>query len=209
MKWGIYIDPKTKETRLLPYNSGCGIDLPLHFQGAIPARHVFQQIIERLTTSVSSQICVERLKAVGIDWKVQSFNKACKAVNDYIFAPFAQLTISDTTSIIPLDKPDEVDLPDNYQESELTVQDQVVPIWSDPSASDRYYLIYALNTRTGQEDLYQYDSEDGTYQYFEVPAPAEEEEAAPALPGAAGASAFSTASFIFFSSSSGCTGLAM
>ena len=91
VKWGIYIDPKTKETRLLPYNSGCGIDLPLHFQGAIPARHVFQQIIERLTTSVSSQICVERLKAVGIDWKVQSFNKACKAVNDYIFAPFAQM----------------------------------------------------------------------------------------------------------------------
>lgn len=106
---------------------------------------------------------------------------------DATFAPFAQLTISDTTSIIPLDKPDEVDLPDNYQESELTVQDQVFPIWSDPSASDRYYLIYALNTRTGQEDLYQYDSEDGTYQYFEAPAPAEEEEAAPALPGAAGA----------------------
>ena len=86
VKWGIYIDPKTKEVRLLPYMSGCGIDLPLHFQGAIPARHVFQQIIERLTTSVSSQICVER-----IDWKVQSFNKACKAVNDYIFAPFAQM----------------------------------------------------------------------------------------------------------------------
>lgn len=106
---------------------------------------------------------------------------------DATFAPFAQLTISDTTSIIPLNKPEEVDLPDNYQESELTVQDQVFPIWSDPSASDRYYLIYALNTRTGEESLYQYDSEDGTYQYFEVPEPVEEEEAAPALPGAAGA----------------------
>lgn len=106
---------------------------------------------------------------------------------DATFAPFAQLTISDTTSIIPLDKPEEVDLPDNYQESELTVQDQVFPIWSDPSASDRYYLIYALNTRTGEESLYQYDSEDGTYQYFEVPEPVEEEEVAPALPGAAGA----------------------
>ena len=106
---------------------------------------------------------------------------------DATFAPFAQLTISDTTSIIPLDKPEKVDLPDNYQESELTVQDQVFPIWSDPAASDRYYLIYALNTRTGQESLYQYDSEDGTYQYFEVPEPVEEEEAAPALPGAAGA----------------------
>ena len=106
---------------------------------------------------------------------------------DATFAPFAQLTISDTTSIIPLDKPEEVNLPDNYQESELTVQDQVFPIWSDPSVSDRYYLIYALNTRTGQESLYQYDSEDGTYQYFEAPQPVEEEETAPALPGAVGA----------------------
>lgn len=106
---------------------------------------------------------------------------------DATFAPFAQLTISDTTSIIPLDKPEEVNLPDNYQESELTVQDQVFPIWSDPSVSDRYYLIYALNTRTGQESLYQYDSEDGTYQYFEAPQPVEEEETAQALPGAVGA----------------------
>ncbi len=106
---------------------------------------------------------------------------------DATFAPFAQLTISDTTSIIPLDKPEEVNLPDNYQESELTVQDQVFPIWSDPSVSDRYYLIYALNTRTGQESLYQYDSEDGTYQYFEASEPVEEEETAPALPGAVGA----------------------
>ena len=80
-----------------------------------------------------------------------------------------------------------MNLPDNYQQSELTVQDQVFPIWSDPSVSDRYYLIYALNTRTGQESLYQYDSEDGTYQYFEAPEPAEEEETASALPGTVGA----------------------
>lgn len=103
------------------------------------------------------------------------------------FAPFILLAISDTTSIIPLDKPEEVNLPDNYQESELTVQDQVYPIWSDPSVSDRYYVIYALNTRTGQEDLYQYDSEDGTYQYFTAPEPVEEEETESALPGALGA----------------------
>ena len=106
---------------------------------------------------------------------------------DATFAPFILLAISDTTSIIPLDKPDEVNLPDNYQESELTVQEQVYPIWSDPSVSDRYYVIYALNTRTGQEDLYQYDSEDETYQYFVAPEPVEEEETGSALPGAAGA----------------------
>ena len=106
---------------------------------------------------------------------------------DATFVPFAQLTISDTTAIIPLDKPEAVNLPDNYQESQLTVQSYVFPIWSDPTVSSRYYLIYALNTRTGQEDLYQYDSEDGTYQYFESSEQTEQEEAAPVLPGTVGA----------------------
>lgn len=77
--------------------------------------------------------------------------------------------MSDITSIILLNKPDQVSLPDNYQQVELTVSDQTFPAWSDPSNS-RFYVIYALNTRTGQEGLYQYDTEDGTYQSFTAPA---------------------------------------
>ena len=50
----------------------------------------------------------------------------------------------------------------------MTVQEENFPAWSDPSNS-RYYVIYALNTRTGEKSFYQYDTEDGTYQYFEAP----------------------------------------
>lgn len=105
---------------------------------------------------------------------------------DATFAPYAELMISDTTSIIPLDKVDAVKLPENYQQSELTVQDQVFPVWSDPEISGRYYLIYALNTRTAQESLYQYDVEDGTYQYIEAPEQAEDADTQSALPGKIG-----------------------
>lgn len=89
--------------------------------------------------------------------------------DDATFSPYLEVSVSDITSIILLNKPDQVSLPDNYQQVELTVSDQTFPAWSDPSNS-RFYVIYALNTRTGQEGLYQYDTEDGTYQSFTAPA---------------------------------------
>lgn len=101
------------------------------------------------------------------------------------FSPYVVLTISDTTSIIPLNEPDAVSLPENYQQVELTVQDQQYPAWSDPS-TDRYYIIYATNTRTGEDELFQYDTEDNTYQHFEVPDQTENETAGASLPGAFG-----------------------
>lgn len=98
---------------------------------------------------------------------------------DATFSPYIEVAISDTmvsdadssaaTSIILLSDAEAVSLPDSYQQVELTVGDQSFPAWSDPS-NDRFYVIYALNTRTGEEGLYQYDTEDGTYQSFEAPA---------------------------------------
>ena len=105
--------------------------------------------------------------------------------DDATFAPYIELNISDTTTIVPLNEADAVSLPDNYQQVELTVQEQQYPAWSDP-ANDRYYVIYALNTRTGASNLYQYDTEDGTYQYFEAPAQTEQEDSGAALPGRLG-----------------------
>lgn len=101
------------------------------------------------------------------------------------FSPFVELTISETTSIIPLNDTEAVSLPENYQQVELTVQEQQYPAWADP-ADERYYVIYALNTRTGANELFQYDTEDQTYQHFEVPAQTEEETTGAALPGALG-----------------------
>lgn len=105
---------------------------------------------------------------------------------DATFLPFAQVTISDTTSLIPLNDEAAVKLPENYETSTLTVQGYDFTIWSDPVASDRFYVIYALNTRTNTEGLYQYDSEDGTYQYFEAPADTEDETSDSGLPGKIG-----------------------
>lgn len=93
------------------------------------------------------------------------------------FSSFAQITISDTTSLIVIDAPDSVKLPSSYQEVEMTIQEQEFPAWADPSDS-RYYVIYALNTRTGEKSLYQYDTEDETYQYFEAPKAEDEEKEA-------------------------------
>ena len=79
-----------------------------------------------------------------------------------------KIAISDTTSLIVVDAPKSAKLPSSYQEVDMTVQEENFPAWSDPSNS-RYYVIYALNTRTGEKSFYQYDTEDGTYQYFEAP----------------------------------------
>ena len=87
--------------------------------------------------------------------------------DDSTFVPYTELKISDTTSIILLTDNGGAKLPDSYQEGELTVADQTYPYWANPE-NDRYDLLYAVNTRTGEKGFYQYDSQDGTYQSVDV-----------------------------------------
>lgn len=103
---------------------------------------------------------------------------------DGTFAPYIELSISDSASIIPLNEPDQVKLPEEYQKANLTVLDQEYPIWSDPS-KDRFYLMYALNVQTGEKGLYQYDTQDSTYQSYTAPT-VEEETTKSILPGKIG-----------------------
>lgn len=86
---------------------------------------------------------------------------------DSSFSPYTELKISDTTSIILLTDIGDAALPSSYQKGELTVADQSYPYWADPE-NDRYDLVYAVNTRTGEKGFYQYDSQDGTYQSTDV-----------------------------------------
>lgn len=104
---------------------------------------------------------------------------------DGTFTPFIQLSISDSTSILPLNSTDGVNLPDTYQQVELTVQGQTYPAWSDPAAP-RYYVLNALNIRTGETHLYQYDTDDSTYQYFIASGQEEDTSAALPIPGKIG-----------------------
>lgn len=106
---------------------------------------------------------------------------------DATFQPYVELSISGTTSIIPLPEPEGMTMPEGYQEVglNLTGLDMEYSTWSNPETG-RYYLIYALNTRTGERGLYQYDTEDGTYQSYTLPAETETESSGSILPGGVG-----------------------
>ena len=81
------------------------------------------------------------------------------------FSSFVEIYISETTSIILLDNVEGVSLPEQYQKADLQVGEKIFPAWQDME-HDGYYIIYAMNTATGQKELYQYDTVDGTYQRF-------------------------------------------
>lgn len=80
-------------------------------------------------------------------------------------SPMQMINLSEGRSIILLDDTKGVDLPARYTKSELKISDSYsVPAWKD-SKNDRFYILYAL-TSDGSKALYQYDSEDKTYQYY-------------------------------------------
>ena len=62
----------------------------------------------------------------------------------------------------------------------MTILDQKFPVWSK-SGEERFYVMYALNTRTGEKGLYRYDTDDGTYQSIETPAQEENQPAETSL----------------------------
>lgn len=86
---------------------------------------------------------------------------------DATFAPYEEISISDTTSIIVLSDTSKVKLPKNYQEAKLTLNEKEFPVWQD-STSDRFYVIYAMNNQ-GETGYYQYDTVEGTYQNLDNP----------------------------------------
>ena len=91
------------------------------------------------------------------------------------FVPFEQINISDTAAIMLLSERGDIKLPKEYQETEITLNDQTFPAWRNAEESD-YYILYAMNNQ-GEKSLYQYDSVDGTYQRFDAPTVETEEKA--------------------------------
>ncbi len=84
---------------------------------------------------------------------------------DATFAPYEEIQISDTISIIVLSDASKVKLPDTYQEAKLTLNEKEFPVWQD-NEHDGYYILYAMNN-TGNTGYYQYDLAEGTYQRVE------------------------------------------
>ena len=81
------------------------------------------------------------------------------------FAPYEEIDISDTTTIVLLSDTS-VKLPSNYAQTTLTLNGQEFPVWQD-NDKDGFYLMYAVNNN-GTKNFYEYDSQENTYQRCDV-----------------------------------------
>ena len=69
------------------------------------------------------------------------------------------IEISDTYKIALLTEKPDTELPENYVDTELTLNGKSYPVWQDENKSS-YYIVYAENS-DGEKQLYQYDSKEG------------------------------------------------
>ena len=83
------------------------------------------------------------------------------------FAPYIQISISDTTDIILLSDVEGIQLPEQYVLSNVTVNGYEFPAWQD-SENSEFCILYAVNSN-GAEALYQFDFSESTYQKFIAP----------------------------------------
>lgn len=137
-------------------------DMPLDFvRGELDYAGTAYQVAVQETSGVKLGYLVDE-SGVG-KFFVYNEDKAA-------FAPFEQITVSDTTSIILLDDTKAIQLPDTYKEVKFTIEQSgnEFPAWQDTAAEGRY-IVYAVNSQ-GTKSLYSYDKAEGTYQRFEAPA---------------------------------------
>ena len=80
------------------------------------------------------------------------------------FAPFVQVAVSATSSIILLQDVKDPKLPENYKKTDLTVNSYDFPAWQDLDHKE-FYLVYAMDLN-GEKAFYQYDEKEGSYQRF-------------------------------------------
>lgn len=83
---------------------------------------------------------------------------------DGTFTPFEVVDISQDRYILLLRNDGTVKLPENYQETTLTLNGKEFPVWQNSKEND-FYVLYALNS-DGKKLLYQYDKTDQTYQRY-------------------------------------------
>lgn len=100
---------------------------------------------------------------------------------DASFAPYEEIQISDSTSIILLSDASAITMPEEYAKINLTVNGQDYPAWQS-SENIVNYVLYAMNN-SGEVSLYQYDSGEGTYQRFQTPEVVEAEPDHTAMSG--------------------------
>lgn len=93
------------------------------------------------------------------------------------FSPYEELRISDTASIVLLSDTSQVNLPETYKEAEYSIDGKTFPVWQESGEED-FYVLYAINSSTGETGYYKYDVAENTYQRF-VPVDDTEEKDEP------------------------------
>ncbi len=84
------------------------------------------------------------------------------------FAPFEQISISDSTKIALLTTVNSVTVPEEYVTTTVTLNGQEFPAWQSKSDST-YCLLYAMNNK-GEIGFYRLDTAEGTYQRVDLEA---------------------------------------
>lgn len=85
--------------------------------------------------------------------------------SDSSFAAYVMVTVSPSTTIVLQKAEDGLKIPAGYQEVKLTVNDSEFPAWQDVN-NEGIYLVYAMNSGTGEKGFYQYDTMEESYQRF-------------------------------------------
>ena len=93
------------------------------------------------------------------------------------FAPYETIEVSESTTIVLLTTIENVVLPETYAETTVTVNGIEFPAWQNAEEPD-YCILYAMN-QNGEESLYRFDIQEGTYQRFQAPVVEEEKEDVP------------------------------
>ncbi len=91
---------------------------------------------------------------------------------DATFAPYEQIEISDSATIVLLSDISEIVLPDTYKKTFVVLNEEEFPAWHNTEDKD-FYVLYAMNNR-GEKGLYQLDNAEMTYQRFTAPEVTEE-----------------------------------
>ena len=81
------------------------------------------------------------------------------------FSPYIEYSLDGVRFVI-INKPDDVKIPDNYEETALTLNNSQITAYTDGSDSG-LYLVYALN-QTGIEGLYYFDSNEGNLTRYDA-----------------------------------------
>ena len=114
----------------------------------------------QMVENESGNICLGYLKDADAIGSFFLYNE-----ENATFSPYAEISISDTMSIIVLSDTSEVTLDSRYSEAKLSLNEKEFPVWQD-TEKEGIYVIYAMNS-LGETGYYQYDSVEGTYQRFE------------------------------------------